>query len=319
MKPSNRRKTPAQPNEDARPEPKAIRTYRMADRSERLDFEIRDHTVRAPVVTPHRHEFFQIEANVAGQAHHVISGKRCRYPARSLIFILPYRVHYAAHELGNPSYYVINFATNFLRQDFDLSPLDMEEASIADYPELTPFLYEGYVDFVFDERDFAHILVVLRHLTALQQHRTLGTLERIRGGLLELIGFAVERHAEELQALAASRVYLQGRTDALRRVLKFIDEHLEQDISLSEAAEAAFLSPNYLSQLLKKQTGMAFVQWLTVRRMERAQYLLSHTSDRIFEIANAVGFADEAYFTRRFRQRFGKSPREYRTAMRSAQ
>jgi len=65
-------------------------------------------------------------------------------------------------------------------------------------------------------------------------------------------------------------VYLQGRSDALRRVLKYIDEHLHETLSLNEVAEAAFLSPNYLSQVLKKQTGLAYVEWLTVRRMERA-------------------------------------------------
>ena len=308
----------AQPRPRAPDEAPGIRTYRMVDRSDRLDFEIRDHTVRPPVVTPHRHEFFQIEANVGGEAHHVLGGKRSRYPPRSLIFILPYRVHYATHEPGSSEYYVINFATNFLRHDFDLSPLDMEEASISEYPELTPFLYEGHVDFVFGEQDFNHVLALLQHLAVLHRERKLGTMERIRGALLELIGFTVERHAGELQALSGSRVYMQGRTDALRRVLKFIDEQLQRDISLNEAAEAAFLSPNYLSQLLKKQTGMAFVEWLTARRMERAQHLLSHGTDRIFEVANAVGFADEAYFTRRFRQRFGQSPSEYRKAMRGS-
>jgi AraC-like DNA-binding protein len=316
--PSTSRRPPPARSEGGAPAGEAteIRTYRMVDRSDRLDFEIRDHTVRPPVVTPHRHEFFQIEANVRGEAHHVIGGKRCQYPPRSLLFTLPYRVHYAAHELADPEYHVINFATNFLRHDLDLSPLEMEEASITEYPELTPFLYEGHVDFVFSESEFDHILGVIRLLHELHHHRTLGTLERIRGALLELIGFTVERHADQLQALSGSRVYMQGRTDALRRVLKFIDEHLQRDISLNEVAEAAFLSPNYLSQLLKKQTGMAFVEWLTVRRMERAQHLLSHTTERIFEVANAVGFADEAYFTRRFRQRFGQSPSEYRKAMR---
>ena len=49
-----------------------IKTYKMAERSDRLDFEIRSHTVRPPVTTPHRHEFFQIEANVSGEAHHII-------------------------------------------------------------------------------------------------------------------------------------------------------------------------------------------------------------------------------------------------------
>jgi AraC-like DNA-binding protein len=295
-----------------------IRTYRMVDRSERLDFEIRDHTVRPPVTTPHRHEFFQMEANVAGEAHHIIAGRRCIYPPRSLVFVLPYRVHYAAHEKANPDYYVINFATNFLRPDFDLSPLEMEEAPVAKFPELTPFQYEGHVDFVFTEKQFAHILDVLKLLTELHQNRRLGTVERIRGALLELIGFTVECHADALQALSGNRIHLQGRSEALRRVLLFIDANLKRDISLNEAAEAAFLSPNYLSQLLKKQTGMAFVEWLTARRMEKAQYLLAHTGDRVSDIANGVGFADEAYFTRRFRQRCGQSPTQYRKTMRAA-
>lgn len=292
-----------------------IRTYKMIERSDRLDFEIRDHTVRPPVTDPHRHEFFQIEANVRGEAHHVISGRRCRYPERSLIFVLPYRVHYAAHELGNPDYYVINFATNFLRPDFDLTPLEMEEAPMAKYPELIPFQYEGHVEFTFDEPQFAHILDILQAMTQLHQKRKLGTAERIRGSLLELIGFAVECHSDQLGALAETRIYMQGRSEALRRVLVFIEANLMNDISLNEVAEAAFVSPNYLSQLLKKQTGMAFVEWLTSRRMERARYLLAHSMDRVSNIANAVGFSDEAYFTRRFKQRFGLSPTEYRKAM----
>ncbi len=293
-----------------------IKTYKMVERSDRLDFEIRSHTVRPPVTSPHRHEFFQIEANVAGEAHHVINGRRCSYPARSLIFILPYRVHYAAHAPANSDYYVINFAANFLRQDFDLSPLEMEAASIAKYPELIPFLYEGYIDFVFTESEFAHIRTLLDRLTQLHQNRMLGTMERVRGGLLELIGFAVERHATALQTLSQGRTFMQGRSDALQRVLQFIDQNLSRDISLNEVAAAAFLSANYLSQLLKKQTGMAFIEWLTARRMEQAQHLLAHSMDRISEIANVVGFTDEAYFTRRFRQRFGQSPTEYRKTMR---
>lgn len=312
---------PHQPDgESAQPGPAhdkpEIKTYKMAERSDRLDFEIRSHTVRPPVTTPHRHEFFQIEVNIAGDAHHVICGQRRRYPARSLIFILPYRVHYAAHARGNPEYYVINFAANFLKQDFSLSPLEIEAASIVEYPELIPFLYEGSIDFVFPEKEFAHIRSIIDRLAELHSHRTMGTMERIRGALLEIIGFTVERHATALQELSDSRTFMKGRSDALARVLKFIDESLDRSISLNEVAEATFVSPNYVSQLLKKHTGMAFVEWLTARRMEQAQHLLANTIERISKIANSVGFDDEAYFTRRFRQRFQHSPTEYRKLMR---
>ena len=293
----------------------ASKTYRMGERSERLDFDIRDHTVRPAVSTPHRHEFFQIQVNATGGASQVISGQRRQYRARSLIFVLPYRVH-CAYNPCEPSYTIINFATNFLRRDFDLSPLEMEEVSLTDYPELAPFLYEGHIDFGFDDQEFAHIQGLLRHMTALNHRRRLGTLERIRGTLLELIGFTTERFEAELRGLTERRIYLQGRTDALKRAIRHIDENLDKPLSLYSVAEAAFLSPNYLLQLLKKHTGLAFVDWVTVKRMDRAQDLLAHSEDRIFEIANAVGFSDEAYFTRRFHQRFGLSPSEYRRRVR---
>lgn len=290
-----------------------IRTYLMSERSARIDFEIRSESARAPVLTPHRHEFFQIFANLAGQAPHLIAGRRLECAPRSLVFVLPYRVHLAPIAPGQ-RYQIINFASNFLRPDFRLSSLEMEEASIAQYPELAPFLYEGDIDFRFDEDEFAHISALLERLQALQLRRTLGTGERIRGALLELIGMATEKYAAQLESLAQRRVLLQRHTDALRRVLKVIDERLAHDIGLNDVAEAAFLSPSYLSQLLKKETGLAFVQWLTARRMDRARELLVHSGERISSIAHLVGFADEAYFTRRFRQRFGTSPSAYRSS-----
>ena len=79
-----------------------------------------------------------------------------------------------------------------------------------------------------------------------------------------------------------------------------------------------FLSPSYLSQMLKKQTGLAFVEWLTGRRMDRARDLLAHTAERICVIADAVGFPDQAYFARRFHQRFGVSPSAYRKSVQTA-
>lgn len=295
----------------------AIHTYTMDERSDRLDFEIRDQSLRAPVTKPHRHEYFQIFANQAGAAPHLLGGRRCESVPSSLIFILPYRVHLAMVEPGT-RYQLINFSSRFLRSDFSLSPLEMEEASIAQYPELAPFIYQGWFDFVFDAVEFAYIETLLQRLQDAHGHRRLGTLERARGALLELIGMTTEKFAHQLQSLAEQRVYLQGHTDALRRVLKFIDENLHRDIDLTEVAEAAYLSPNYLSQLLKKQTGLAFVDWLTGRRMERARNLLAHTAERVGSIAHRVGFADEAYFTRRFTQRFGVAPTAYRRSMREA-
>ena len=49
-----------------------------------------------------------------------------------------------------------------------------------------------------------------------------------------------------------------------------------------------------------------------MKRMEIAQELLLMTDNRISEIAKEVGFSDEGYFTRRFKQKFNCSPSEFR-------
>jgi len=68
----------------------------------------------------------------------------------------------------------------------------------------------------------------------------------------------------------------------------------------------------FLNRYLKKETGRTFVQWVTDQRISRAKALLADDTRRVKDIAFVVGFRDEAYFTRRFRQAVGTSPTEYR-------
>jgi AraC-like DNA-binding protein len=104
----------------------------------------------------------------------------------------------------------------------------------------------------------------------------------------------------------------------LLRVARYIRDNLSRELSLTEAAAAAFLSPNYLAHLLKNEVGKTFTDLVTERRMERAQELLANTSMRIADVAHASGFADEGYFARRFRQWFGTTPRQYREGVHAA-
>jgi AraC-like DNA-binding protein len=81
---------------------------------------------------------------------------------------------------------------------------------------------------------------------------------------------------------------------------------------MTDASAAAFLSPNYLANLLRKETDRTFTDLVTERRIERAKELLSSTSLLVREIAHQCGFTDEAYFNRRFRQWVGSTPRNFR-------
>lgn len=288
-----------------------IKTYQMSERSERLDFEIRDWNIRDPIVTPHRHEFFQIHVNVNGGSVHGIRNIESTYPNKSVIFVLPYRVHYSI-PAKNPDYHIINFNKNFLGANLSANLFETEELMALEHPEIIPFLYQGAINFNFNDEQFQYIINLVKEMHQINESRKMGWRERIRGCLLNMIGFTIEVHSTAISDLINNHSNHSTQTESFKRVIQFIDKNIHSDLTLETVAHSTFLSSNYISQLLKQKTGLAFVGWLTMKRMEKAQELLLMTDMRISQISKEIGFTDEGYFTRRFKQKFNYSPSEFR-------
>lgn len=99
----------------------------------------------------------------------------------------------------------------------------------------------------------------------------------------------------------------------VRDALAIIRERYASDITLTSIATELFVSPNYLSGLFKTETGSTFTHHLTTIRMEQAKKLLKSTNKKIYQICEAVGYSDQAHFSRMFKALEGMSPYEYRT------
>ena len=276
------------------------------------DFGIHDERRVTRIEQPHRHEYFQIQVNLAGRTRQHIGSRVRPLGPGSLGFVLPYRVHRVPHPSGS-RFFVINFQQRFLRPDLEVDPLDLEDVPLDRAPELAPFLFQEFMDFRLAGRDLESARASCRRMVAENARRHFCSLEVIRGELLLLLALVCQRHEARIQHLAAAQAQRKGRKDALSRVIRHIRANLARRLSLTAAAAAADLSPNYLAHLIKKETGRTFTDLVTERRMEKAQELLAHTSLRIGEVAEAVGFEDEAYFARRFRQCFQVAPRDYRS------
>lgn len=111
------------------------------------------------------------------------------------------------------------------------------------------------------------------------------------------------------------RVYREGyqpTNPAVRRALDYIDTHFREAVRLNDVADAAGLSTYRLSHLLKRHTGRSMVQHLHHRRVREAQRLLTETADSCADIAYAVGFGDQSYFTQQFRRITGITPLKHR-------
>jgi len=221
-------------------------------------------------------------------------------------------VHVVPHPPG-ARYAIVNFDQGFLWPELPVEALDLEEVPVSRQPELAPFLFQEYMDFHFGDADFARILGWLEELAVLNRERRLGSVGAIRGILLQLMGLACDRHETQLLAQAGLQSGRSSSRDALQRVMRYVREHLGEEMSLNDAAAAAMLSPNYLAHLLKKQTHRTFTELVTERRLERAKELLLTSNARIADIARQCGFGDAVYFSRRFRLHNGVTPRQFRS------
>ncbi len=105
-----------------------------------------------------------------------------------------------------------------------------------------------------------------------------------------------------------------GRTIS-ERVDALIEEHLSDiDFSLNDVAGELFISPNYLRQLFKQETGQTFTEYLTARRMRHAQLLLGSPEAKVYDVAEQVGYADSRYFSVCFKKMYHITPSEYQLA-----
>lgn len=283
----------------------------MEGQAELLGFAIRDESRVTRTEKPHRHEFFQLRLDLEGEADHHIGSRRRTLTAGTVTFVAPYRIHRGGRGACS-QFFVVNFHHRFLRPGLAVDPACPDVWPVATAPELLPFLFQDFVDFRLDGED---LRVAAEACAAMLQHARSGRLfahELIRAHLFVLIGTVCQRYERQLSMLQAANGPAPTRAGALTRVMRYITDHLTEDIALADVAAAAEVSPSYVTQLLKKETGKTFVDFVTALRLQKAQELLVTTDMRIGEVALAVGYADDAYFARRFRQFLRVSPGEYR-------
>ena len=124
-------------------------------------------------------------------------------------------------------------------------------------------------------------------------------------------GFA---HQDSITPLPRTRGGLPPR--ALKRVHEYIEAHLEENIGIQILANIVGLSMFHFARAFKQSKGLTPHDYLIECRVRRAQDLLANTNLSLSEIAMAAGFADQSHCTRRFRERVGVTPSDYRWSMR---
>ena len=114
---------------------------------------------------------------------------------------------------------------------------------------------------------------------------------------------ADESESEESQDKMYSQI-VQGMLDA-------VDKNCGMSLSLESFAEKYHMTPEYISNLFAKEVGTSFSNYKKKVRIDRAKILLLTTDMKVYEVACAVGYPDQKYFSRVFKEYTGVSAKQF--------
>jgi len=132
-----------------------------------------------------------------------------------------------------------------------------------------------------------------------------------KAGFLQIL-YQLTRRFQASEVLRSEYLRHRQQAERLARLFEYVREHYAERITVTQATQLVHMSQAQFMKVFKKVSGMTFIAHVTRVRIMNAVRQLRETDSTIAEIAVKCGFSDQSYFDRRFRQAFGKSPREFR-------
>ncbi len=127
-------------------------------------------------------------------------------------------------------------------------------------------------------------------------------LEELHEEYQEMVKMRLNRHGERC-----------GVSDTVFQIIQRIkQDYAREDLDISVLADSVYLTPTYLSNLFKKETGYTIGQYITLIRIKMAKEFLQDKSLKLYDIAEKCGYSDQNYFARIFKREEGLTPSEYR-------
>jgi two-component system, response regulator YesN len=131
----------------------------------------------------------------------------------------------------------------------------------------------------------------------------------------KIISRGSAKHLKDF-SLEFSKYLSQLRQNSVQGILSQVDkeisEHYMEKLSLKYLSEKYFINSAYLGQIFKKKYKVCFKDYLNAYRIEKAAELLKSSNDRVYNIAEKVGYSNPDYFINKFVQIKEKTPIQYR-------
>lgn len=159
---------------------------------------------------------------------------------------------------------------------------------------------ENFIHLHFEKPHYVRRLLELMVLEyATPQEDTQAILQSLVAALL--MSVAREQKSQQQSAEPSSLI---------EQIMQYISTHVDS-VSLKQMAADLAYHPNYISNLIRQETGQSFSEIVTAHRMDRAASLLKGTDLSIEMIAGMLGYSNTSNFYKAFKKHFNTSPRSY--------
>ena len=265
--------------------------------------QVRPHTrfVRFP---KHRHNYVEVIYMCQGSTTHIVDGDEVVLEEGDLLFlnqnavqeILPAREEdIAVNFIILPEFF--NMAFSMMGEEENMLK-EFLVGTLCGKNEMTSYLY-------FHVADILPIQNLVENMvwTIFYDLSNKRSCNQITMGLLLLM---LLNHMDKMET--GSSRFDKELTGV---VLSYVEEHYKNG-SLSELEEMLGYDVYWLSREIKKRTGKTYKELLQAKRMNQALYLLNSSTLPILDIIESVGYDNTSYFYRKFKEKYGMSPKEYR-------
>jgi len=255
------------------------------------------HSRTASPVGPHSHNAVELYFTLSDLPDVLLNDTVSAVPAGTLIIIPPFCVHQLYHEAGIVhERYILSINSQWLDAVFcgkadTLSYLKQSNAPLL----LTP--------------DDAGKEEFLRHLNTLISFPKVTVPEAMAGifDLLSLLNEMVDKLSPESNQLFP----ISSTQKSINEMIAYIQEHIYDNLTVTDLAKHFFLHPDYLSRLFKKHAHTSVSHYITLQKIATAQSLLRE-GYTVTQVQETLGYSSYAYFFKTFQKNAGISPSKYR-------
>lgn len=179
-----------------------------------------------------------------------------------------------------------------------MNGLKVIEVSRVKHPEIAYVIVSGYDDFAYCRK--ALRLQITDYILKPVNYEEFGSC-------IDNLKISMYKNTTSAQKDSENR-----EERVISSIMRYMQEHLSEEISLSVLADEFHLNPQYISQLFKNEIGVGFLAYLTNIRIEKAKKLLLSTALSVTEISSHAGYGDYRVFTKVFKKTEGITPSQFR-------